>query len=73
MFEYYINYRKQNNVDTILQTFTIDPEQAKNVNKFYPRGYCGVDKIGRPIYVERSGYVNPDKMWEFIDMETFMQ
>jgi hypothetical protein len=36
----------------------------------YPRGYCGVDKIGRPIYIERSGYVNPTKMWEITDQET---
>lgn len=73
MFRAYVEYRKENNLDTILQTFKIDPDLAKNVNKYYPRGYCGVDKIGRPIYIEREGFVNPGKLWEHIDEETFMQ
>jgi len=36
----------------------------------YPRGYCGIDKIGRPIYIERSGFINPTKIWEIVDEET---
>lgn len=30
----------------------------------YPRGYCGVDKIGRPIYIERSGFIKESKVRE---------
>ena len=36
---------------------------------FYPRGYCGVDKIGRPVYIERSGYINPTEIWKVVDEE----
>ena len=73
MFGTYIYYWKENNVDRILQTFKIDPELLKKLNKVYPRGYCGVDKMGRPIYIERSGFVDPVKVWELVDVETFMQ
>ena len=32
-------------------------EQKAELMPHYPRGYCGVCKIGRPIYIERSGYI----------------
>ena len=31
-----------------------------------------MDKIGRPVYIERSGYVNATKVWELIDEPTLM-
>lgn len=31
---------------------------------------CGADKIGRPIYIERCGNLNPTKFWETIDEPT---
>jgi len=37
---------------------------------YYPRGYCGVDKIGRPVYIERSGMIDPAKIWETVDADT---
>ena len=40
---------------------------------FYPRGYCGIDKIGRPIYIERSGQINPGKIQEIVDYETLFR
>lgn len=36
---------------------------------YYPRGYFGVDKIGRPVYIERSGFINPTEIWKLIDEE----
>lgn len=61
MFTNYMAYRKDNDLDNIIKDykFTMKSEVAKS----YPRGYCGVDKIGRPIYIERSGYVKPDGVW----------
>lgn len=44
---------------------------------YYPKGYCGIDKLGRPIYIERSGFVDPYKLWEIVEEDTvwrfFMQ
>lgn len=51
-----MNYRKEFGLDTIISDFEFKDRDA--LQPFYPRGYCGVDKIGRPIYIERSGYIN---------------
>ena len=36
-----------------MQTFEFP--QREQVLAAYPRGYSGVDKIGRPIYIDCSG------------------
>jgi hypothetical protein len=45
----------------LIQDFNF-PEKAEVV-KHYPRGYCGVCKIGRPVYIERSGFIDADKVF----------
>ena len=37
--------------------------------KYYPRGYMGVCKIGRPIYIERSGLINAEEIFKCCDEE----
>lgn len=65
MFTDYIKYRTDNGLDTILADFNFDKKEE--VMPCYPRGYMGVDKIGRPVYIEKSGYINPTKIWEVVD------
>jgi len=36
---------------------------------YWPRGYMGMDKIGRPIYIERSGKIQPIKVEEIINLD----
>jgi len=71
MFKNYIEYRNENDLDNIVNNFVF--EKKNEVNQFYPRGYCGVDKIGRPIYIERSGQIKPSKIWPLCDEETLFK
>ena len=67
MFSDYMSYRKENQIDTIIGDFHFD--KREEVYPFYPRGYCGVDKMGRPIYIEQAGFIKPDKVWAIVDQE----
>ena len=34
--------------------------------EYYPRGFFGVDKIGRPIFVERNGSIEVEKLLNLV-------
>ena len=57
MFQNYMKYRKDNRLDTICHDWQFDPQIKKSVVEYYPKGYMGVCKIGRPISIERAGIV----------------
>ena len=46
---------------------------AVKLQEHHSKGYMGVDKIGRPVYIEKSGRMNPDKVWEIIDEKTLVR
>lgn len=48
-------------------------DKRPQVIEHYPAGYCGVDKMGRPIYIERSGMMSPSKTWEIVDEDYLMR
>ena len=52
MFENYLTWRRNEDVDDIL-TFAYPEVQALKAS--YPHGYHQVDKLGRPIYIECIG------------------
>ena len=43
-------------MDTIIDTYDFHERAA--VQEVYPHGYHGVDKLGRPVYIERFGLLN---------------
>lgn len=52
MFEDFLNWRKEQDVDNI-DNFQFD--ELEGVRKNYPHGYHMTCKQGRPIYIERLG------------------
>ena len=48
------------------------PEYAE-VKKCYPHGYHGVDRNGRPVYIERIGMVDLNKLVQVTTFERFIK
>jgi len=65
MFDNFIKWRVDNDVDNVLLSFNF--EEAPDVQRYYPHGYHKVDKKGRPIYIERNGLLNIDELFKVTD------
>ncbi|KAL2472496.1 Phosphatidylinositol/phosphatidylcholine transfer protein SFH11 [Abeliophyllum distichum] len=71
MFLQYLKWREEFRVDAIVKEFKF--EEYTEVNKCYPHGFHGVDRYGRPVYIERIGMIDLDTFLQVTSIERFVK
>lgn len=66
MWTNFITWRQEKKIDDILTMEFPEMEAAK---EFYPHGWLGTDKLGRPIFIERVGKLQIDKALKLVTPE----
>ncbi|CAH9102572.1 unnamed protein product [Cuscuta epithymum] len=71
MFLNYLHWWDEFGVDEVCKDFKFD--EYKEVKRYYPHGFHGVDKYGRPIYIERIGMVDIHQLFQATTIDRFVK
>ncbi|KAK8549652.1 hypothetical protein V6N13_073433 [Hibiscus sabdariffa] len=74
MFLSYLQWRKDYGVDTIHKASKdFNFAELEEVKKCYPHGFHGVDRSGRPVYIERVGMVDLNALLQVTSIDRFVK
>ncbi|CAK9234199.1 unnamed protein product [Sphagnum jensenii] len=71
MWESMLQWRKEFGTDTLAEEFQFT--ELDKVKRFYPQGHHGVDKEGRPVYIEQIGKVDAAQLLEVTTIERYLK